>query len=130
MRTESCLVMANVYRAAPACARLRSPNPEAAMEEDEEIQLDPVATVARITALEILVRQMMIIQLRILHEMKQIDLTPAYVETLAGLYTEKVDESKIIDSSSPEVNYEFKVNVIHNLERFFDEIADHLRANP
>ncbi|TFU03452.1 hypothetical protein EUV02_09790 [Polymorphobacter arshaanensis] len=100
------------------------------MEEDEEIQLDPVATVARITALEILVRQMMIIQLRILHEMKQIDLTPAYVETLAGLYTEKVDESKIIDSSSPEVNYEFKVNVIHNLERFFDEIADHLRANP
>ncbi|MGL4542886.1 MAG: hypothetical protein ACRCUI_10295 [Polymorphobacter sp.] len=100
------------------------------MEDDEEIQLDPVATVARITALEILVRQMMIIQLRILHEMKQIDLTPAYVETLAGLYTEKVDESKIIDSSSPEVNYEFKVNVIHNLERFFDEIADHLRANP
>jgi hypothetical protein len=100
------------------------------MEEDEEIQLDPVATVARITALEILVRQMMIIQLRILHEMKQIELTPAYVETLAELYTEKVDESKIIDSSSPEVNYEFKVNVIHNLERFFDEIADHLRANP
>ena len=100
------------------------------MEDDEEIQLDPVATVARITALEILVRQMMIIQLRILHEMKQIDLHPAYVETLAGLYTEKVDESKIIDSSSPEVNYEFKVNVIHNLERFFDEIADHLRANP
>jgi len=100
------------------------------MEDNEEVQLDPVATVARITALEILVRQMMIIQLRILHEMKQIDLNPAYVETLAGLYTEKVDESKIIDSSSPEVNYEFKVNVIHNLERFFDEISDHLRENP
>lgn len=100
------------------------------MEDDQEVQLDPVATVARITALEILVRQMMIIQLRILHEMKQIELNPAYVATLAELYTEKVDESKIIDSSSPEVNYEFKVNVIHNLERFFDEIADHLRENP
>ncbi len=44
--------------------------------------------------------------------------------------TAKVDESKIIESSSSEVNYEFKLNVIHNLERFFDEIADHLTANP
>ena len=100
------------------------------MSEDTEVQLDPVVTVARITALEMLVRQLMIIQLRILDELDQIELTPDYVRTLAGIYTDKVDESKIIDSSSPEVNYEFKVNVIHNLERFFDEIADHLKDNP
>lgn len=100
------------------------------MEENEEVQLDPVVTVARITALEMLARQLMIIQLRILNEMGQIELTPDYVKNLASIYTEKVDESKIIDSSSPEVNYEFKVNVIHNLERFFDEIADHLGRNP
>lgn len=100
------------------------------MADGEEVQLDPVVTVARITALEMLVRQLMIIQLRILDELKQIELTPEYVKTLASIYTEKVDESKIIDSSSPTVNYEFKVNVIHNLERFFDEIADHLKENP
>lgn len=100
------------------------------MEENEEVQLDPVVTVARITALEMLTRQLMIIQLRILDEMGQIELTPAYVKSLAEIYTEKVDESKIIDSSSPEVNYEFKVNVIHNLERFFDEIAEHITRNP
>ena len=100
------------------------------MADGEEVQLDPVVTVARITALEMLVRQLMIIQLRILNELDQIELTPDYVKTLASIYTEKVDESKIIDSSSPAVNYEFKVNVIHNLERFFDEIADHLKENP
>lgn len=100
------------------------------MADDEEVQLDPVVTVARITALEMLTRQLMIIQLRILNELGQIELTPAYVKTLAAIYTEKVDESKIIDSSSPAVNYEFKVNVIHNLERFFDEIAEHIEANP
>jgi hypothetical protein len=100
------------------------------MADGEEVQLDPVVTVARITALEMLVRQLMIIQLRILDELDQIELTPDYVKTLASIYTEKVDESKIIDSSSPAVNYEFKVNVIHNLERFFDEIADHLKENP
>lgn len=100
------------------------------MEDDSDVQLDPVATVARITALEILTRQLMVIQLRILDELGQIDLTPAYVRGLATIYTEKVDESKIIESSSADVNYAFKVNVIHNLERFFDEIADHLTANP
>lgn len=100
------------------------------MEEEGEVQLDPVATVARITALEMLARQMMIIQLRILNELGQIELTPDYVRTLATIYTEKVDASKIIESSSSTVNYEFKVNVIHNLERFFDEIAEHLAANP
>lgn len=100
------------------------------MAEHEEVQLDPVVTVARITALEMLTRQLMIIQLRILNELGQIELTPDYVKTLAAIYTEKVDESKIIDSSSPEVNYEFKVNVIHNLERFFDEIAEHIQQNP
>jgi hypothetical protein len=100
------------------------------MDENEVVQLDPVVTVARITALEMLTRQLMIIQLRILDEMGQIELTPDYVKSLAQIYTEKVDESKIIDSSSPEVNYEFKVNVIHNLERFFDEIAEHITRNP
>lgn len=100
------------------------------MEDETEVQLDPVATVARITALEILVRQLMVVQLRILNELGQIELTPDYVRNLATIYTEKVDESKIIESSSSDVNYEFKVNVIHNLERFFDEIADHLTSNP
>jgi hypothetical protein len=97
---------------------------------NEEIQLDPVVTVSRITALEMLTRQLMIIQLRILNELGHIELTPEYVKNLSAIYTEKVDESKIIDSASPDVNYEFKVNVIHNLERFFDEIIDHIKRNP
>ena len=97
---------------------------------EDEVQLDPVAAVARITALEILTRQLMVIQLRILDQLGDIALTPAYVRELSGIYTAKVDASTIIESSSAEVNYEFKVNVIHNLERFFDEIADHLAENP
>ncbi|MDO9488141.1 MAG: hypothetical protein Q7J32_07175 [Sphingomonadaceae bacterium] len=100
------------------------------MSEDEKVELDPVVTVARITALEMLMRQLMIIQLRVLNELGHIELTPEYVKNLADVYTEKVDESKIIESSSPDVNYEFKVNVIHNLERFFDEIVDHVKRNP
>jgi hypothetical protein len=100
------------------------------MSEDEKVELDPVVTVARITALEMLMRQLMIIQLRVLNELGHIELTPDYVKNLADVYTEKVDESKIIESSSPDVNYEFKVNVIHNLERFFDEIVDHVKRNP
>jgi hypothetical protein len=97
---------------------------------EEEVRLDPVVTVSRITALEMLTRQLMIIQLRILNELGHIQLTPEYVKNLSAIYTEKVDESKIIDSTSPDVNYEFKVNVIHNLERFFDEIVDHVKRNP
>ncbi len=100
------------------------------MEDDSEVQLDPVAAVARITALEILTRQLMVIQLRILDQLGEITLTPAYVRELAEIYTAQVDASTIIESSSSQVNYEFKVNVIHNLERFFDEIADHLSTNP
>jgi hypothetical protein len=100
------------------------------MSENEEVHLDPVVTVSRITALEMLTRQLMIIQLRILNELGHIELTPEYVKNLSQIYTEKVDESKIIDSSSPDVNYEFKVNVIHNLEKFFDEIIDHVKRNP
>lgn len=100
------------------------------MSEDEKVELDPVVTVARITALEMLMRQLMIIQLRVLNELGHIELTPEYVKNLADVYTDKVDESKIIESSSPDVNYEFKVNVIHNLERFFDEIVDHVKRNP
>lgn len=100
------------------------------MDENEEVQLDPVVTVARITALEMLARQLMIIQLRILNELGQIELNPDYIKQLAAIYTEKVDESNIIDSSSADVNYAFKVNVIHHLERFFDEIAEHLQRNP
>lgn len=100
------------------------------MSEEEKVELDPVVTVARITALEMLMRQLMIIQLRVLDELGHIELTPDYVKNLADVYTEKVDESKIIESSSPDVNYEFKVNVIHNLERFFDEIVDHVKRNP
>ena len=98
--------------------------------DEPEIQLDPVITVARITALEMLARQLMIVQLRILDQLGHIDLTPDYVKELSTTYTEKVDESKIIDSESPDVNYEFKANVIHNLERFFDEIVDHVKREP
>ncbi|WP_310496504.1 hypothetical protein, partial [Sandarakinorhabdus sp.] len=98
--------------------------------EHDSVELDPVAAVARITALEMLVRQIMIVQLRILDRMGEIQLTPEYVRTIAGAYAEKVDESPIIDSNSPEVNYEFKVNVLHNLERFFDELEAHIRDNP
>ena len=100
------------------------------MNEDEAVELDAVATVARITALEMLVRQMMIIQLRILDHMGEIQLTPEYVKNVAAAYAEKVDESPIIESNSPEVNYEFKVNVLHNLERFFDELVAHVKENP
>ncbi len=100
------------------------------MDEDHAVELDAVATVARITALEMLVRQMMIVQLRILDKMGEIKLTPAYVQTIAATYSEKVDASPIIESNSPEVNYEFKLNVLHNLERFFDELEAHVRDNP
>jgi hypothetical protein len=41
-----------------------------------------------------------------------------------------VDESTIIESNSADVNYAFKLNVLHQLERFFDEIGAHLKANP
>ena len=82
------------------------------MDEDHAVELDAVATVARITALEMLVRQMMIVQLRILDKMGEIELTPNYVKTVAAAYAEKVDASPIIESNSPEVNYEFKVNVL------------------
>ena len=97
---------------------------------DEEVALDAVVTVARITALEMMVGQMMVTQLRILDKLGQIALTPAYIRELAGAYSAKVDESTIIESSSPVVNYEFKLNVIHHLERFFDEMAAHLEQNP
>lgn len=95
-----------------------------------DITLDPVVTVSRITALEMLVRQLMIIQLRILDELGHIKLDPAYVKSLAQVYAEKIDESKIIESASPDVNYEFKINVLTNLERFFDEIIEHMQRNP
>lgn len=98
--------------------------------DEPEVQLDAVITVARITALEMIARQLMVVQLRILDQLGHIELTPEYVKELSTTYTEKVDESKIIDSESPDVNYEFKANVIHNLERFFDEIVEHLRVNP
>lgn len=98
--------------------------------DDNQIQLDPIVTVARITALEMLARQLMIIQLRILNELGHIELSPDYVRGLSAVYTEKIDESKIIDSESPDVNYEFKVNVLHHIERFFDEIVEHMRRNP
>ena len=100
------------------------------MDEDESIELDAVAAVARITALEMLVRQMMIVQLRMLDHLGEIELTPDYIKTVAAAYAEKVDASPIIESNSPEVNYEFKVNVLHNLERFFDELEQHIRQNP
>lgn len=95
--------------------------------DDPQISLDPVVTVSRITALEMLMRQQMIIQLRILDELGHIDLTPEYVKNLSAAYAEKVDESKIIESASPDVNYAFKLNVLNNLERFFDEIVEHMR---
>lgn len=97
---------------------------------NEEIELDPVVVVARITTLEMLVRQMMVVQLRMLSERGHIELTPAYVDTLAAAYQEKVDESPIIDSNSADVNYAFKMNVLNQLERFFDEIREHIRKHP
>jgi len=97
---------------------------------EEQIELDPVVVVARITTLEMLVRQMMVVQLRLLADRGHIELTPAYVESLANAYAEKVDESTIIESNSADVNYAFKLNVLHQLERFFDEIGAHLKANP
>lgn len=99
-------------------------------QQGEQVELDPVVIVARITTLEMLVRQMMVVQLRMLAERGHIELTPAYVQSLADAYAEKVDESTIIDSNSADVNYAFKVNVLHQLERFFDEIGAHLAANP
>lgn len=96
----------------------------------ERIELDPVVIVARITTLEMLVRQMMVVQLRMLAERGHIELTPAYVQGLADAYAQKVDESTIIESNSADVNYAFKLNVLHQLERFFDEIGAHLKANP
>jgi hypothetical protein len=100
------------------------------MSEEQDVELDPVAAVARITALEMLVRQMMIVQLRILDRMGEIKLDPAYVKAMAEAYSEKVDGSPIIESNWPEVNYAFKVNVLHNLERFFDELEKHIRDHP
>ncbi|TRW17509.1 hypothetical protein [Glacieibacterium frigidum] len=99
-------------------------------DDDEEVELDPVVTVARITALEMMVGQLTITQLRILDKLGEIKLTPAYIRELADAYGEKVDSSTIIESSSTQVNYEFKLNVIHHLERFFEEMAAHLEANP
>ena len=99
-------------------------------QEPDEVGLDPVVTVARITALEMMVGQLTITQLRILDKLGEIDLTPAYIRELADAYGEKVDSSTIIESSSPQVNYEFKLNVIHHLERFFEEMAAHLENNP
>jgi hypothetical protein len=99
------------------------------MSYDESVELDPVATVSRITALEMLVRQIMIVQLRILDKMGEIKLTPDYVQTIGKAYAEKVDESSIIESASPDVNYEFKMMVLHNLERFFDDLERHVRDN-
>ncbi|WP_439545556.1 hypothetical protein [Sandarakinorhabdus sp.] len=101
-------------------------------EEDsaDDVELDAIATVSRITALEMLVRQIMIVQLRILDKMGEISLTGDYVQTIAKAYTEKVDESPIIESTSPDVNYEFKMMVLHNLERFFDDLERHIREHP
>jgi hypothetical protein len=98
--------------------------------EEESVELDAVATVSRITALEMLVRQIMIVQLKILDKMGEISLTPDYVQTIAKAYAEKVDESTIIESASPDVNYEFKMMVLHNLERFFDDLERHVKDNP
>lgn len=100
------------------------------MAQDESVELDAVAAVARITALEMLVRQMMIVQLRMLDRMGEIELNPQYVRGVAEAYAEKVDASPIIESASPDVNYEFKLNVLHNLERFFEEIENHIREHP
>ena len=100
------------------------------MSEEPDVELDAVATVSRITALEMLVRQIMIVQLRILDRLGEIELTPDYVRGIAQAYAQKVDESPIIESASPDVNYEFKLNVLHNLERFFDDLERHVRDNP
>lgn len=100
------------------------------MSDDPDVELDAVATVSRITALEMLVRQIMIVQLRILDRMEEISLTPDYVQTIARAYAQKVVESPIIESASPDVNYEFKMMVLNNLERFFDDLARHIRDNP
>ena len=75
-------------------------------------------------------RQIMIVQLRILDKMGEIKLDPDYVQTIHKAYAEKVDESPIIQSASPDVNYEFKMMVLHNLERFFDDIERHVKDNP
>jgi hypothetical protein len=93
------------------------------------VELDPVVVVARITTLEMLVRQMMVVQLRMLNERGHIELTPDYVAGMAQAYAHKVDESAIIDSSSADVNYEFKQHVLSQLERFFDEITAHLKQH-
>jgi hypothetical protein len=98
--------------------------------QEEPMELDAVVTVARITALEMLVRQMMIVQLKMLNHMGQVALTPDYVRQIAQAYAEKVDESPIIETNSPEVNYEFKMNVLSNLERFFEEVETHIRQHP
>ncbi len=100
------------------------------MSDERDVELDAVAAVARITALEMLVRQMMIVQLRILDKMGEIKLDGDYIKGMATAYSEKVDESPIIESNWPEVNYEFKANVLHNLERFFDELEGHIREHP
>lgn len=97
---------------------------------EEQIDLDPVSVVARIATLEMLVRQMMVVQLRMLAERGHIELTPAYVQNLADAYAEKVDESTIIESNSADLNYAFKLNVLHQLERFFDDVGAHLKENP
>ncbi|MGQ5701488.1 hypothetical protein ACUJ46_05510 [Sandaracinobacteroides sp. A072] len=96
----------------------------------EQVELDPVAIAARITTLEMLVRQMMVVQLRLLADGGHIELTQDYVRSLSDAYARKVDESTIIESSSADVNYAFKLNVLHQLERFFDEISAHLAENP
>ena len=78
----------------------------------EQIELDPVVVVARITTLEMLVRQMMVVQLRMLDKAGHIELDQAYIQGLADAYAEKVDESNIIESSSADVNYAFKLNIM------------------
>jgi hypothetical protein len=98
--------------------------------DEEPVELDAVATVARITALEMLVRQMMVVQLKMLDHLGEVKLTPDYVREIAAAYAAKVDESPIIETNSPEVNYEFKMNVLHQLERFFAELEAHVRAHP
>ncbi len=98
--------------------------------DDEELELDPVVMSARITTLEMLVRQMMVVQLRLLANGGHISLTPEYVSRLSDAYAKKVDEATIIESGSTTVNYEFKMNVLHQLERFFDEIRAHIADNP
>lgn len=99
-------------------------------DDEEQVELDPVAVFARITTLEMLVRQMMVVQLRMLAERGHIELTPDYVRKLSNAYAEKVDEATIIESGSTAINYEFKMNVLHQLERFFDEISTYLKDNP